>query len=237
MDLKFKIRRFFRNFSIENLMTYVAATMAIIFVGDLFTDYQLSSWLSFNRDAILDGQIWRIFTFLVMPQTNEIVWIAVSVYFYYLIGQDVENSWGSHNLTLYFLTGSALLIAVGFATGYSHSHYLYFSLFLVHAHLHPRDVIRLFMLIPLEAKWIAVIDAVYMLYKFFQAFQLYLLGYVQIALGIQLSVLAAFATFFIFFGKEYFSRLSNKWKHRNFFAEMRRNNIQVNHRDKDDDHE
>ncbi len=226
MDLKYKIKRFFRNISIENLMTYIAASMAIIFVGDLFTDGMMSSFLSFNRDAILQGQVWRLITFLMLPQSSSPIWIVFSIYFYWFIGKETENQWGSHNLTMYFLTGAVLLIASGFATGYTNASFLYFSLFLVYAHLNPYHQFLMFMVIPIEARWMALIDAVYMLSNFVRAFTFYAYS-PKLAAALQLSVAVAFLTYFIFFGKDHFSGIVNKFKHRDFYREMKQKKIKV----------
>lgn len=226
MDLKYKIKRFFRNISIENLMTYIAASMAIIFVGDLFTDGMMSSFLSFNRDAILQGQVWRLITFLMLPQSSSPIWIVFSIYFYWFIGNETENQWGSHNLTMYFLTGAVLLIASGFATGYTNASFLYFSLFLVYAHLNPYHQFLMFMVIPIEARWMALIDAVYMLSDFARAFTFYAYS-PKLAAALQLSVAVAFLTYFIFFGKDHFGGIVNKFKHRDFYREMKQKKIKV----------
>lgn len=226
MDLKYKIKRFFRNISIENLMTYIAASMAIIFVGDLFTDGMMSSFLSFNRDAILQGQVWRLITFLMLPQSSSPIWIVFSIYFYWFIGKETENQWGSHNLTMYFLTGAVLLIASGFATGYTNASFLYFSLFLVYAHLNPYHQFLMFMVIPIEARWMALIDAVYMLSDFARAFTFYAYS-PKLAAALQLSVAVAFLTYFIFFGKDHFGGIVNKFKHRDFYREMKQKKIKV----------
>ena len=226
MDLKYKIKRFFRNISIENLMTYIAASMAIIFVGDLFTDGMMSSFLSFNRDAILQGQVWRLITFLMLPQSSSPIWIVFSIYFYWFIGKQTENQWGSHNLTMYFLTGAVLLIASGFATGYTNASFLYFSLFLVYAHLNPYHQFLMFMVIPIEARWMALIDAVYMLSDFARAFTFYAYS-PKLAAALQLSVAVAFLTYFIFFGKDHFGGIVNKFKHRDFYREMKQKKIKV----------
>ena len=98
MNFSYKVKRFFRNFEIENLMTYIAASMAIVFVGDMLTNGLMSSYLSFSRSAILEGQVWRLLTFLFIPQTNSVVWIIFSVYFYYITGKETEMAWGAHNL-------------------------------------------------------------------------------------------------------------------------------------------
>lgn len=234
MDLKYKIKRFFRNIAIENLMTYIAASMAIIFVGDLFTNGMLSQFLAFDRAAILDGQVWRLITFLMLPQTGSPIWIVFSVYFYYFIGKATENEWGSHNLTMYFLVGAVLLIITGFATGYTDVSYLYFSLFLVFAHLDPHHRFMMFMIIPIEARWMAVIDAVFMLLEFVQAFAIYPIS-PAVGIAYQLPVLAAFLVYGIFFGKDHFGGLVNRFRHRDFYREMKQNKIKMSKNERDND--
>ncbi|MCI7767348.1 MAG: hypothetical protein MSJ26_05110 [Oscillospiraceae bacterium] len=236
MNFSYKLKRFFRNIALENLMTYIAASMAIIFVGDLFTEGMLSSFLSFNRAAILEGQVWRVITFLMIPQTGSPIWIVFSVYFYYFIGKAVENEWGSHNLTMYFLAGAALLIISGFVTGYTDASYLYFSLFLVFAHLNPHHQFLMFMVIPIEAKWMALIDAIFMIWEFVGAFQYYL--YLpKFALGLQLSVVIAFLVYLIFFGKDHFGHFVNRYKHRDFYREMKQSRIKMSGKERDEDDE
>lgn len=237
MNFIYKVKRFFRNIEIENLMTYIAISMAVIFVGDMATDYQISEFLSFNRELILQGQVWRIITFLLLPQTSSPFWIFFSVMFYYSTGKAVEQAWGSHNLTMYFLTGSALLIAAGFATGYAYNSYLYFSIFLCYAYIYPHNQIRILFTIPIEVRWLALIDIVFMLYSFISSFTYYFMGdaYITFALGIQLSILAPFVTFAIFFGKNYVKRFLHRFRHRHFIHEMKRNKIRVRRNEKNDD--
>ena len=234
MEFKYKIKRFFRNIAIENLMTYIAASMAIIFVGDLFTDGMLSLYLSFDKAAILEGQVWRLITFLMLPDTSSPIWIVFSVYFYYFIGKETENEWGSHNLTMYFLLGAVLLIISGFVTGFTSASYLYFSLFLVYAHLNPHHQFMMFMVIPIEARWMALIDVVFMLSGFVKAFALYPI-FPYLALGMQLSVVIAFLVYGIFFGKDHFGGLVNRFRHRDFYREMRQNRIKMSKNERDDD--
>ncbi|MBP0958009.1 MAG: hypothetical protein J5997_11675 [Oscillospiraceae bacterium] len=234
MEFKYKLKRFFRNIAIENLMTYIAASMAIIFVGDLFTNGMMSQFLSFNRAAILEGQVWRLITFLMLPQVGSPIWIVFSVYFYYFIGKETENEWGSHNLTMYFLLGAVLLIISGFATGYTDVSYLYFSLFLVYAHLNPHHQFMMFMIIPIEARWMALIDVIFMLSGFLKAFMLYPI-LPNLALAHQLSVIVAFLVYGIYFGKDHFGGLVNRFKHRDFYREMKRNKIKMSRNERDDD--
>ena len=127
---------------------------------------------------------------------------------------------------MYFLTGAVLLIVSGFAAGYTNASYFYFSLFLVYAHLNPYHSLLMFMVIPIEARWMALIDAIFMLADFVKAFSLYPI-FPSYAASTQLSVAAAFLTYFIFFGKDHFSGIVNKFKHRDFYREMKQKKIKV----------
>ena len=60
----------------------------------MLTNGLMSSYLSFSRSAILEGQVWRLLTFLFIPQTNSVVWIIFSVYFYYITGKETEMARG-----------------------------------------------------------------------------------------------------------------------------------------------
>ena len=136
---------------------------------------------------------------------------------------------------MYFLTGAVLLIASGFATGYTNASFLYFSLFLVYAHLNPYHQFLMFMVIPIEARWMALIDAVYMLSDFARAFTFYAYS-PKLAAALQLSVAVAFLTYFIFFGKDHFGGIVNKFKHRDFYREMKQKKIKVTkNKDKNDE--
>ena len=39
-----------------------------------------------NRAAILEGQIWRLFSYLFIPSGGNVLFFAISLYFYYFIG-------------------------------------------------------------------------------------------------------------------------------------------------------
>ena len=82
----------------------------------------------------------------------------------------------------------------------------------------------MFFVVPIKAKWLALIDIVFMLVSFGDAFKYYLYDMASVGLGIQLSVLAAFVTFAIFFGKNYIDRFRNRRTHKTF---LNRNNINV----------
>ena len=49
--------------------------------------------LSFDTSAILQGQVWRIITFIFVPTgSSNIFFFVLTLYFYYFIGSALELS-------------------------------------------------------------------------------------------------------------------------------------------------
>lgn len=218
MNFIYKIKRFFRKFEIQNIMTYIVIGMAAITVGDLLTGYGISSLLSFSRSAILTGQVWRIFTFLLLPLNYSLIWAAVSIVLYYSIGKELEYAWSSRKLTLYLLLAWVLTVIGGFISGYSSSEYIFLSLFLVYGTLMPHRTFNLFMVIPVSAKLLGIIDAVMMALVFISG-----------SSSARLSVLAAFIAYLVFFGRDVITPVFRKIK---FKAKQKSADIYQNRRSK-----
>ncbi|MGN0666000.1 MAG: hypothetical protein ACI4KF_05690 [Huintestinicola sp.] len=205
-----KIVRLFRKVYVENLMTYIVATIALVWIGDLLLgNRELSGYLAFDRDLILSGQVWRAVTFLFIPSTTSPVWIIFSLYFYYAIGSALEHSWGSSGLTAYYFTAALLTIAAGFITGYATNVFLNYSLFFAFAALYGNTQFMLFFLIPIKAKWLAWLDAVYMLGMF-------VMGGISIKAGVAAALIAVA----LFFGGDFIGRIKNKIRHREFLRKQ-----------------
>lgn len=163
-----KLERKYRRYAIRNLMTIIAAGMGIVYLIDMLAfpmlHFSLSSLLSFNRSAIQHGQIWRLLTFVFIPPNANMLFILFSLYFYWLIGSALENQWGSFRFNLYYLCGVIGTAVSGMITGYATNYYLNLSLFLAFAILWPDFEIRLFGILPIRIKWLALIDAVALLW-------------------------------------------------------------------------
>ena len=55
---------------IPNLMKYIVLANAAVFVLDLFTNSFASLLLCFHYNSIMHGQIWRLFTFFLVPSVS-----------------------------------------------------------------------------------------------------------------------------------------------------------------------
>lgn len=171
------IERKLYRYNIPPIMKYLVFAMGGVFVLDLAlamstaytTRFSLIGFLSLDVSAVLRGQIWRLITWLAVPLNSSPIWILVSLYFYYTIGTALENRWGARRFLIYFAIGAIANVLAAFLTyairgyGYGTNSYLYLSLFIAFAALYPDMQFMMFYVIPVKAKWLAVIDLVFFL--------------------------------------------------------------------------
>ena len=102
-----------RNLAVPNLMLYIVIGNVIVFVLDMFSRYSFSHMLTFVPYYIFHGQIWRLVTFIFVPEGSNLLFVAISLYFYYFIGNALEREWGSARFTVFYGIGVLVNIAVG----------------------------------------------------------------------------------------------------------------------------
>lgn len=147
------------------------------------------NYLSLNFDAIFHGQVWRLVTFILYPMYDfgsrsmfvNLMWFALWAYVYYFFGTMLERLWGKFRFTLFYLSGIIFvilatlvfyLINIGMygsdgssLMGYIYAmgvslEYLNETLFLAYALMFPNSEFRLYFLIPVKAKWLALVSFV-----------------------------------------------------------------------------
>jgi len=143
----------------------VSAGVFIIGGGGLF------NFLAFHPDFIFRGQIWRLITWIFLPLTSNFFFVAIALYFYYFVGSTLEREWGAAKFTIYYIFGVLLNIIYGFvmwfAVGefvYIVPNYLNLSMFFAFATLFPDVTVRLFFILPIKVKWLALFNAAYFIY-------------------------------------------------------------------------
>ena len=162
-----------RHKGIRNLMLIVAIGTAIVY----FVDYilpsvagrTLSSYLAFSKPAIMSGQIWRLVTFIFIPGESSLLMLAISLYFYWSIGDQLQNEWGTFRFTLFYTTGMLGSVIAGCITGYATGYYLNLSIMLAMALLHPHMPLRIYGLIEIRLKWVALIAVVMLILPLLQS--------------------------------------------------------------------
>lgn len=162
-----RLERKMGKYAISNLMYYVIAVYALGFVITVFFPGIYETYLALDAQAILHGQIWRIFTFILQPPSTSFLFLFFVLYFYYIIGVVLERLWGSFRFNLYFFSGmflhviAALLIYAIFGVNYHlGTSYINLALFMAFAFENPDNEVLLFFVLPIKIKWLAYLDAV-----------------------------------------------------------------------------
>ena len=166
-----KLERRFGRFAIHNLMYYIIILYVVGLVIQLFAPSFYYQYLSLDVGAILHGQIWRVVTFIIQPPQSSYIFMVFALYLYYMLGRELERTWGAFRFNLYFFAGMLFHVIAAFAayfiTGVSFplgTWYLNMSLFLAFAAIYPDMQFYLFFAIPIKAKWLAIFDGAYFLY-------------------------------------------------------------------------
>ena len=183
-------------FGIPNLMRYVCIANGVFWLL-MLVNSRLASYLVFDPYLILHGQLWRLVTFaLYPPNTGMLAFIAI--YFYYWIGNTLEQSWGTPKFNVFFFSGIALTLLYGFLlyfiTGLRvqlSAEYVYLSMFFSFAVLYPDMQVLLFFIIPIKMKWLALVDAAF-----------FVLEVIRLPFPVNLLPVVAILNFVIFCGSD-----------------------------------
>jgi len=202
-------RKLYR-YNIPPLMKYIVFIMGGVFVLDLFvgmttaytTRISLISYLTLDIPMVLRGQAWRLVTWLFIPQQSGLLWVLVSLYFYYMIGTALENRWGTRRFLIYYVIGALANIAGAFIAhaitgyGFGTNTYLYYSLFIAFAALYPDLQFMLFFFLPVKAKWLAALDLLY-----------FLMAIIMGGTSLRLAAVASLVNVALFFGEDIYQTL------------------------------
>ncbi len=157
MKLLNRWERKFGRVAIRGLMGYIVGVNALVFfINIMEPELNVESILMFHPALVLQGEYWRLITFIFIPPTAMPIFAIFVFLFYYLVGTRLEQEWGSFRFNVYYFTGMLATLAASFVfwqPGFPH--YLNLSLFLAFATLYPDYQIRLFLMLPLKVKYLA----------------------------------------------------------------------------------
>jgi hypothetical protein len=199
MRLLNKLERRFGRYAIPNLMKYI---VVIFLAGLLIGSFAPATYqyLALDFEMIMKGQVWRLITFFIpIDSFQNILFFAISTYFYYIIGNALENTWGAFRFNLYIFSGIFFNIIasliVYLATGYKLSPSLATvcsTMFFAFAAIYPNTQFLIYFLIPIKAKYIAWFQGAMFAYNVFT----YIMAKQYILI---VPLLASIANFLIFF--------------------------------------
>ena len=208
MNLGKRLNIFFfkhRNWGIPNLMLYVSIGAAIVYVMSMVSGGEfVYNALCFNKGLILQGEVWRLITYIfTFTIGSNPILVIVVLLCYASLGRAVENVWGTLRFNLFYLSGILLMdiFAMIFCptNNILASYYelritylLNLTLVISYATLYPDARFMILFVIPVKA-WILAL--LYMILNLIEVFNL-------IALFPHcLFPLVGFANYLLFFGK------------------------------------
>ena len=197
-----------RNKGIPNLMLYLCIGSAVVYLMSMFANTDiLYYWLYFDRDLILQGQVWRLISYPLTYDAGNIVLTAISLLCYYSLGRAIENSWGTFKFNLFYLSGIVMMdIYCMIFPCYASVGHLNLSLFLAYATMYPDAQFLIMFIIPVKA-WVLGV--------FYLAITLYNLIIFSIPVfyfPYNLFPLVAIANYLLFFGKDVVNVFPMSWR-------------------------
>jgi hypothetical protein len=188
-----RLLHFLESFAIPQLSLYLVIGQVAIFGLELTQVIPSSQPLWLIPANVLAGEWWRVVTFILVPPATSIFFIIFAWYMFWFFGSALEAHWGVSRYNLYLFTGWALTVGLGFLEPISiiPNEFLFGLVFLAFARLAPNFEILLFFILPVKAKWLALITWISLAYFFTTG-----------AVGTKLAVIAATGNFLIFFGRE-----------------------------------
>ena len=156
------LERRFGHLAVPGLMRIIVAFNGLVFLLATVKP-PLVDLLQLRPDRVLHGEVWRLVSYIFIPNVGGLGLppvLAVFLYlqFLWLLGEGLEQAWGSFKLNLYYLTGmlGTTVAVFFFHTPDPNGVYLNMSLFYAFATLFPNYPILLFFIVPVRVKWIAL---------------------------------------------------------------------------------
>ena len=197
MEEEWKMSNFERKFgkyAIRNISMVLIMCYALGYAIELLMP-GLLYYLTLNPYAVLHGQIWRLVTWvLIPPETSNLFFTLLMLYFYYSLGTTLERTWGTYRYNVYLLSGMLFTIVgsfllmgycIIFQTGtiaqygganiffsvvslYFSTYYINMSIFLAFAATFPEVQVYLMFIIPIKVKVMGIIYGILLVVGFIQ---------------------------------------------------------------------
>jgi len=178
----------FGKYAIKNLSLVLILCYVVGYVIELINS-EFLSFLTLNPYAILHGQIWRLFTWIIVPPSSLGLFTIIMLLFYYSIGSTLERTWGTYRYNVYLLSGMLFTILGSFlwmgyvyltedrqllsvmaemlfsrGSMYFSTYYINMSIFLAFAATFPDMQVLLMFIIPVKVKWMGILYGVLLIY-------------------------------------------------------------------------
>ena len=174
-----------KNLSLMLIMCYVAGYILQLINSNFLY------FLTLDPYRILHGQIWRIFTWILVPPSQLSIFTLIMLYFYYTVGTLLERTWGTYRYNVYLFSGMLFTVLASFLTMafcylffgelfadpelagtlflscsmYFSTYYINMSIYLLFAATFPNAQVLLMFVVPVRVKWMGIIYSLILVYE------------------------------------------------------------------------
>lgn len=229
MNFYDKLERKFGRYAIYNVHKYFVYASAIGLILSQFSmGNTILSYLSFDMNAILKGQVWRLITWVF--DFSGTMWSIVFLLCLIPMGRTLEHFLGTFRMNVYMFGGviinivggvlvyviSLLTTGMGFPVQLS-TYYILLSIFMALALIMPDATVNLYFILPIKMKWMLLVDLLILGYDIYYYFSInWMIG---IVLGTQIILALLNLVLFFYFTKIRLTRKEKK-RQREFHSQM-----------------
>ena len=193
-----KLERKLGRFAIPGLAKWIVVFYAVGFLILYMAPGVYETYFRLDARLILEGQIWRVFTFILEPPTTGLIFLFFALYFYWMLGTMLEHVWGAFRFNLFYFSG-VLGTVLGAILAYLitgqvyllDTTYVNLAMFLAFAFEFPDMQFLLFFVVPIKVKWLGYLDGAMLLLTFIQG-----------DAGVRIAVGIAMLNFLVFFASK-----------------------------------
>ena len=191
MDWVDKLERRFGHLAIPQLVNGLLVGQLMAGLVVLLINANFTSYIVLSRAALLQGQVWRLVTFLFQPIWLGGVFGILNLLFYFWIGNALTRLWGDFRMTVFFALGMLGAWASCLLVGYATPDAIFMSMLFAYTWLWPEQTALLFGVIPFKMKYLGWLEL------FFWA-----VNFLTGSLAVKVSLVLGLAGFLAFYGKE-----------------------------------
>ena len=178
-----KMERKFGRYAIRNITIYIIGLYILGYVIQ-FAPFRtnITNYLTLDPYLILHGQVWRLFTWILIPPRALSIWIFFTLYLYYFMGTTMERTIGTFRYNVFIFGGMLFMILSAFLTllvyylmtggneelvaalmfqlsGVFSTYYIQEAVFLIFAICYPDIQLLLMFIIPVKVKYLGILYA------------------------------------------------------------------------------
>ncbi len=151
-----QLERRFQRFAVPRLAAFLSVGQLLVWVLGQAQPQRLQN-LSLVVDDVVDGQYWRLISFLFLPPGLGVLSLF-GLYLFNLMGTALEAQWGDFRFNLFVFVAwlATLATACGWPDLPATNVFIGGSVFLAFAHLFPDFEIAIMFVLPVKVRWIAM---------------------------------------------------------------------------------